>query len=108
MPDTNSTRYTIFFAAVVCIVCAALVAVSAVGLRERQETNQQLYRQKNVLLAAGIVKPEDPLSDAELLKVFDKRIRVRLVALPGGELQSAGQLDPKTYDQRKARSDPAA
>jgi len=32
-------------------------AVAAVGLREKQETNARLYRQKNVLLAAGLVKP---------------------------------------------------
>ena len=54
MPDTQSTRYTIGFAAAICVVCALLVAASAVGLRERQETNQLLYRQKNVLLAAGL------------------------------------------------------
>ena len=63
MPDTQSTRYTIGFAAAVCVVCALLVAASAVGLREKQETNQLLYRQKNVLLAAGVVKPGDDLSD---------------------------------------------
>jgi Na+-transporting NADH:ubiquinone oxidoreductase subunit C len=108
VPDTQSTRYTVGFAAAVCVVCALLVAASAVGLRERQETNQLLYRQKNVLLAAGLVKPGEEMSDAELLKVFDRRIRARLVALPGGELQSGDKIDARTYDQRKARSDPAA
>lgn len=108
MPDLHSTRYTIAFAAAVCVVCAALVAVSAVGLRERQTTNQLLYRQKNVLLAAGLVKPDEGLSDRQLLDVFDRRIRVRLIALPGGTMAPASLADPKTYNQRKARSDPAA
>ena len=40
MPKTDSTRYTFLFAAAVCVVCALLVAASAVGLRERQENNQ--------------------------------------------------------------------
>ena len=39
VPKTDSTRYTFLFATAVCVVCALLVAVSAVGLRERQETN---------------------------------------------------------------------
>ena len=108
MPDTRSTRYTVGFAAAICVVCALLVAASAVGLRERQETNQLLYRQKNVLLAAGLVKPDEALSEEQLLKAFDRRIRVRLVELPGGAMQPASRMDPKTYDQRKARSDPAA
>jgi len=108
VPDTQSTRYTVAFAAVVCVVCAALVAVSAVGLRERQETNQLLYRQKNVLLAAGLVKPDEKLSDQELLAVFDRNIRVRLVDLRSGEMLAADRIDAKTYDQRKARADPTA
>ena len=57
MPKLDSTRYTFLFATVVCVVCALLIAVSAVGLREQQEMNALLYRQKNVLLAAGLVGP---------------------------------------------------
>ena len=108
MPDTQSTRYTIGFAAAICVVCALLVAASAVGLRERQETNQQLYRQKNVLLAAGLVKSGEDLSDRELLSAFERNIRVRLVDLKTGELLPEDRMDARTYDQRKARSDPAA
>ena len=107
MPDTQSTRYTVGFAAAVCVVCALLVAASAVGLREKQETNQLLYRQKNVLLAAGVVKPGDDLSDNVVLGVFNRIIRVRLVDLRTGDLVAENKMDAKTYDQRKARSDPA-
>lgn len=106
MPRTDSTRYTILFAAAVCVVCALLVAVSAVGLRERQQTNARLYQQKNVLLAAGLVQPDDKLSDRELLRIFDSRIKVRLVDLKTGELLPKGRIDEKSYDQRRARNDP--
>ena len=57
MPRTDSTRYTLLFATAVCVVCALVVAASAVGLRSQQEENAQLFRQKNVLLAAGLVPP---------------------------------------------------
>lgn len=107
MPKLDSTRYTFVFAAIVCVVCALLIAVSAVGLRERQEANAQLYRQKNVLFAAGLATPDDELPERELLRIFQERIRVRLVDLETGELVPAAKLDPTTYDQRKAKNDPA-
>lgn len=106
MARTDSARYTFLFAAAVCVVCALLVSVAAVGLKDRQDTNAQLYRQKNVLLAAGLVQPGQDLPARELLAIFDKNIRIRLVDLKTGELLPAGQIDEKKYDQRRARSDP--
>lgn len=107
MPNLESTRYTFGFATAVCVVCALLIAVAAVGLRERQETNALLYRQKNVLQAAGLLKPEDDIPAKEMLKLFDENIRVRLVDLATGELVPEKKQDPKTFDQRRARNDPA-
>jgi Na+-transporting NADH:ubiquinone oxidoreductase subunit C len=106
VPKLDSKRYTFLFATAVCVVCALLVATSAVVLREQQETNALLYRQKNVLLAAGLVASDQALPDRELLRIFDANIRVRLVDLATGELVPVAQLDPKTYDQRRARNDP--
>jgi len=39
--------------------------------------------------------------------VFERGIRVRLVDLRTGAVLAADRMDAKTYDQRKARSDPA-
>ena len=107
MTNTESTRYTIVFATIVCVVCALVVATSAVGLRSRQEANQLVFRQKNVLLAAGLVKPGDALTDAEVRQRFDRDITVRLIELATGEYVTDGRIDAKSYDQRRARSDPA-
>ena len=107
MPKTDSTRYTFLFATAVCVVCALLVAASAVGLRERQENNQVIYRQKNVLLAAGLVKPGQNVSDHALQAIFDQNIVVRLIDLKTGEMVPEGKVDAKTYDQKRARNDPA-
>jgi Na+-transporting NADH:ubiquinone oxidoreductase subunit C len=104
--NTESTRYTILFAAVVCVVCALVVATSAVGLRARQEANQLVFRQKNVLLAAGLVKPDDVLTDTEVRQRFDRDIKVRLVELATGEYMADGRIDSNSYDQRRARNDP--
>ncbi|MFO1317658.1 MAG: Na(+)-translocating NADH-quinone reductase subunit C [Burkholderiales bacterium] len=107
MADRESTRYTIGFAAAVCVVCALVVAVSAVGLRSQQEDNALAFRQKNVLLAAGLVKPDETLSDRELERLFDRNIEVRLVDLATGRYEEGGKIDPRTYSQRRARNDPA-
>jgi Na+-transporting NADH:ubiquinone oxidoreductase subunit C len=107
VPDVNSTRYTFLFATVLSIVCALAIAVSAVGLRSRQEANALLFKQKNVLLAAGLLKPGDDASQKEILRIFDERIKVRLIDLATGDLVPLDKLDPTTYDQRRARADPA-
>jgi Na+-transporting NADH:ubiquinone oxidoreductase subunit C len=107
VPKTDTTGYTFAFATVVCVVCALLIAVSAVGLHEKQENNALLYRQKNVLLAAGLVKPADDVTEAEMQKIFDDNIRIRLVDLATGDLVPLAKQDPKAYDQLKARNDPA-
>jgi Na+-transporting NADH:ubiquinone oxidoreductase subunit C len=104
---TDGTAYTFAFATAVCVVCALLIAVSAVGLHERQEANAVRYRQENVLIAAGLSAPGESFSDAALKERFDANFKVRLVNLATGEYAPAGKLDPATYDQRKARNDPA-
>jgi Na+-transporting NADH:ubiquinone oxidoreductase subunit C len=107
VPNTESTRYTILFATAICVVCALVVAASAVGLRSQQEANQRAFRQKNVLLAAGLAKPDEALSEREVRAIFDRSIRVRLVDLASGAYMADGKLDHETYDQRRARNDPA-
>ena len=107
MPRLESTRYTLLFATAVSVVCALLVATAAVGLRGRQEVNAALYKQKNVLLAAGLLKPGEATSAADVQAIFDQRIRVRAVDLKSGQLVPEDKFDAKGYDQRKARNDPA-
>ena len=107
MPARESTRYTVLFATAVSVVCALLVSVAAVGLRDRQQANAQLYQRKNVLLAAGLVKPDQAVSAAEVQSIFERRIKVRAVDLATGRLVPEDRFDAATYDQRKARNDPA-
>jgi Na+-transporting NADH:ubiquinone oxidoreductase subunit C len=107
VPKLESTRYTILFATAVCVVCAFVVAISAVGLSAKQEANARLYRQKNVLLAAGLLKPGDDPSSAEIDRIFAENIRVGLIDLRTGAKAELPGVDPKSYDQRKVRNDTA-
>ena len=107
MADKNSVRYTVLFAAAVCVVCALMVAVAAVTLAPTQEANARLYMQKNVLLAAGLAEPGRELPVAQLRKIFGERIEVRLVDFASGQLVPADRMKADEYDQRRARNDPA-
>ncbi|MEW5881188.1 MAG: Na(+)-translocating NADH-quinone reductase subunit C [Pseudomonadota bacterium] len=107
MPRLDSPRYTIAFATVVCVVCAALVSVAAVGLQPRQQAAARLYMEKNVLIAAGLVEPGVDLSERRTRELFDRHIRARLVDFATGELVPEGRLDARSYDQRRARTEPA-
>jgi Na+-transporting NADH:ubiquinone oxidoreductase subunit C len=108
VPRLDSTRYTVVFATIVCVVCALLVAVAAVSLQPRQAANARLYMEKNVLVAAGLVAAGQDVSEREVREIFDKRIKVRLVDFATGELVPAERIDARGYDQRKARNDPGA
>lgn len=105
--DVNSTRHTIVFATIVCVICAALVAVAAVTLKPAQQANALLYKEKNVLLAAGLIEPGARVSTAEVEAIFKRSIRPRLVDLATGDLLPEGAQDARRFDQRVARNDPA-
>lgn len=107
MPKLDSTRYTIAFAAAVSVACATLVSVAAVALHDRQEANALLYKQKNVLLAASLLKPGEAPARAALIALFEQRVGVRAIDLQTGELVPEDQYDAKGADERKARADPA-
>lgn len=100
----HSAAYTILFAGAVCIVCAVLVSTSAVSLSGRQQLNAQLDKQKNVLYAAGLADPSEPLGRGEILKRFEN-IRAIVIDLASGE---ETDIDPATFDQAKAAADPEA
>jgi Na+-transporting NADH:ubiquinone oxidoreductase subunit C len=68
--DVNSVRYTVLFATVVCVVCAALIATAAVLTQPAQTANALLYKEKNVLLAAGLLEPGAKVRTAQVEAIF--------------------------------------
>jgi Na+-transporting NADH:ubiquinone oxidoreductase subunit C len=103
----ETPRYTIVFAAVVCVACALLVSVAAVSLQPLQKANARLYMEKNVLVAAGLIAPGADVSRRAVEEFFERDIKVRLVDFATGELLPPEARDARRYDQRAARNDPA-
>ncbi len=99
----RSASYSILFAAAVCLVCAVFVSVSAVSLKTRQDDNAFLDKQRNVLVAAGLASEDEVLTREQIQERFGP-IESVVVDLSSGEERS--DVDPETFDQRKATSDP--
>ena len=102
----NSVIYILGFCVAVCLVCAEIVSSSAVGLKEKQDLNKVLDRQKKVLSVAGIDFEETASSD-EIQSLFSKRIKLVVVDLKTGKVDQAATKDAASFDQQKAKKDPA-
>lgn len=55
MANVNSNGFTLVFAAFSCILAGALLAGASQGLKDLQDTNIQLDKQRSVLSSAGLI-----------------------------------------------------
>jgi Na+-transporting NADH:ubiquinone oxidoreductase subunit C len=100
----RSNKYTILFAALVCLVCSVFVSGAAVALKPLQEANKILDVQKKVLKVAGALGENESLSAEEITSRFEERIKGTVIELASG--QPAEGVDSSTFDQRQASKDP--
>jgi Na+-transporting NADH:ubiquinone oxidoreductase subunit C len=99
-----SVKYVIGFAAAVCAVCGLFVSVSAVSLKDRQEVNKLLDKQKKVLSVVGLLDERKPKSPEEITQLFNDNIQAKIVTLATGEYDPA--VDALKFDQRKWSKNP--
>ena len=99
----GSVGYNLTFAAAVCLVCAVVVSSSAVALGDRQDRNAALYKQENVLLAAGLATDDEALAADEVAARFAPITQVVVDLASGAVVDDA---DPAGFDQRAAAIDP--
>jgi len=102
---SNSTGYTIGFSVLVCVICGIGVASANVVLKERQEVNKQLDQQKQVLLVAGLLQPDQEITPEQVTDLFKKNIRPEVIDLKSGE--RAKDVKAAGFDQGRAAKDPA-
>lgn len=97
-----SVRYILLFSIAICGVCAVFVSTLAVSLKERQEVNEQLFKQRNVLEAAGLVTSGEAVTAEQIAGHF-ANIEAVLVELQTG--QEVEDANAATYDQQVAKKD---
>ena len=96
----DDPRKILGVAVTLCLVCAVLVASTAVLLKPLQERNQALALKRQIVAVAGF-----PTVDADIEQLFRERIDTRIVSLDSGEYDDT--IDPTQFDARAAARDPA-
>lgn len=79
-----SARYIFLFTSAVCLFFSVLISISVVSLRDRQEANRVLDRQKNVLLACGQLQPGEKATVALAAERF-QQISPKVIDLKTGD-----------------------
>lgn len=104
MPPRDSLANTFLVSFVLCIACSLAVSAATVMLRDRQEQNLVVDRQRNILDASGLALGEFGISAKELkpaqIDELYSRVEERLVDLETGEYVT--DLDVKTYSPADA------
>ena len=98
--SNDSTSKTLIVATLLCVVCSIMVSYAAVSLKPLQVKNKRLDIKKNLLVTAGLV--EDGAEEKEIVEAF-KVVETKVVDLATGEYVD---IDPETYDSRKASKNP--
>ncbi len=84
---------TVIFVFIVCLVCAALVSISAVGLKPLQQANKLLDKQTKILEASGL------LADAgkDIVGTYNARVVAKMIDLETGAIIEG---DTDMFDER--------
>ena len=110
--NRDSIFGTLIVATLLCVVCSVVVAGAAVGLRPLKDANEKIDRQRNVLVAAGVLEPSDvvradlnekldteakaSMTSQEISDFVAKRVRPRVVDLDSGQSWAVPRGSEKT------------
>ncbi|MDH3347290.1 MAG: Na(+)-translocating NADH-quinone reductase subunit C [Desulfobulbaceae bacterium] len=98
---TNDSAAKSFYTVLLlALVCSALVSGAAVGLRPRQDANEQLDQKKNILRAAGLYNGQGDIN------LLFSAIETKIIRLSDGTFVSKEEVDPNNFNQLKAAFNP--
>jgi len=98
--DVNRNSYVLGFAIAVTSAVSALLAVLATALRPAQEAAKEFDRQKNIMMAAGLLTEGDRRPRAEIEAMYATRFKPHVVELATGAFAD-DQYTPTTLKQVK-------
>ncbi|BCX82018.1 Na+-transporting NADH:ubiquinone oxidoreductase subunit C [Methylomarinovum caldicuralii] len=94
----DSFEKTLAVAFWLCLICAVVVSFAAVALKPLQEANKAADMKRNILEVVGLYEPGMDVDAAF------KQFEIKVVDLKRGDFVE--DIDPNTYDMRKAARDP--
>jgi len=89
---------TLGFVFVVCLVCAALVSVSAIGLKPLQQANKLLDKQTKILEASGLLEK----AGSDIVGTYTKYVEAKMIDLKTGTIIEG---DTDMFDERSDARD---
>ena len=89
---------TLIFVFIVCLVCAALVSISAVGLKPLQTKNRLLDKQTKILEASGLLAT----AGTDIVGTYKKYVEAKMIDLDTGKIIE-GDVD--VFDERSDARD---
>ena len=105
--NTNSNSYVMTFAIGICVVVSSVLALLATVLKPTQEAAAEFDRQKNVMMAAGLLKKSDPRPRAELEKLYAERVVEVIVDTRDGTVATGKTTaDLKELNEKAAKENP--
>lgn len=91
---------TLGFVLVICLVCAALVSIAAVGLKPLQQANKLLDKQTKILEASGLLAG----AGKDIVATYNKRVEAKMIDLTTGTIIEG---DVNAFDERADARDTA-
>ena len=95
---------TVGFVLAVCVVCAALVSISAVGLKQKQKDNKALDQQTKILEASNLLADATKEGGLGIVATYKALVDARMVDLDSGEFIEG---DVVNFDERRNSRDSA-
>jgi Na+-transporting NADH:ubiquinone oxidoreductase subunit C len=94
----RSDRYTLFFAAAVCVICSLVLSLVTSVLRPYQERNIALDKKKNILKSLNLYDPDRGATMEDIERIYNEKIQEVIIDARGNEVQGKSvqdaELDP--------------
>jgi len=96
--NKETVSKTLGFVFIVCLVCAALVSVSAIGLKPLQQANKLLDKQTKILEASGLLEK----AGTDIVGTYTKFVEAKMIDLKTGAIIEG---DTDIFDERSDSRD---
>jgi Na+-transporting NADH:ubiquinone oxidoreductase subunit C len=96
--NKESVSRTLIFVFIVCLVCAALVSVSAISLKPMQTANKLLDRQTKILEASGLLEK----AGTDIVATYNLYVEAKMIDLDSGKIFVG---DSDAFDERRDSRD---
>jgi Na+-transporting NADH:ubiquinone oxidoreductase subunit C len=84
--NTTSNGYVLGFAVLVCVVISAGLAATSTALKQTQDEAREFDRQKNVMVAAGLIQEGDARPAGELKALYAERVTEQVLDTETGKV----------------------